>query len=209
MPSLSPPVIDPPQGRRDRKKTETRLALADAAIRLFDANGFDATTIDDIADAVDVSTRTFHRYFERKEDVVFGDQPERLARLIELLDGRPVDEPPLRSVRFALVEMARDWHRGGDVEAMRARLVASTPALRAASLARYDIWAATIAGFIARRSGGRRDDPWPSVAARCMTAAVIDARRRWAREGGDIARRVQSSLDLLTRLSAELAEAPR
>jgi AcrR family transcriptional regulator len=194
-------------GRRERKKLATRRALADAALRLFGQQGFDATTVEQIADAVDVSARTFHRYFERKEDVLFADHAERITKFRELLADRPASEAPLRSVRLALLVSTRELESRSDLELIRARLITQSPALRAYNLRYLDDWARAIAEHVAQRSHLKPDDPWPSIAGRCIMAAIIDARQRWVTEGGDRERRVRlvrSSLDLLTRLGGDL-----
>ncbi len=98
-------------GRRERKKQQTREALEATAWRLFQRKGYDQTTIEDITDAVDVSTRTFFRYFDSKEAVLFGDWRSDLERISELILARPADEPPLRALMQAalqLVELNRD-----------------------------------------------------------------------------------------------------
>src|SRR6476646_1972874 len=82
---------------RERKKQQTREGLASAAVELFIERGFDATTVEDIAAAADVSPRTFFRYYPTKEDVVVD--------LVERLAARPADEPLGRALR----EAARGW----------------------------------------------------------------------------------------------------
>jgi AcrR family transcriptional regulator len=195
-------------GRRERKKLATRRALADAALRLFDQQGFDATTVEQIARVVDVSARTFHRYFERKEDVLFADHAERISNFRALLAQRPVDEAPLRSVRLALLISTRELDSRADLEFIRARLITESPALRAYNLRYLDDWARAIAEHVALRTHSKPTDPWPSLAGRCTMAAVIDARQRWVTEGGDSERRVRlvrTGLDLLIRLGTEFA----
>ena len=195
-------------GRRVRKKLATRRALADAALRLFDQQGFDSTTVEQIADAVDVSARTFHRYFERKEDVLFADHAERIAQFRSFLAQRPASEAPLRSVRHALLASTRELDGRSDLELIRARLITQSPALRAYNLRYLDDWARAIAEHVAERTNSKADDPWPSLAGRCTMAAVIDARQRWVTEGGDRERRVRlvrSGLDLLVRFGREFA----
>jgi AcrR family transcriptional regulator len=90
------------EGRRDRKKTETRTALREAAQRLFAERGFDATTVEEITDAVDVSRRTFFRYFGSKEDLLRLDAADLLPEMLETLRARPAAEPPLRSILATL-----------------------------------------------------------------------------------------------------------
>lgn len=90
------------EGRRDRKKTQTRTALREAAQRLFAEQGFDSTTVEEITDAVDVSRRTFFRYFASKDDLLGLDAADLLPGMLETLRARPVDEPPLHSILATL-----------------------------------------------------------------------------------------------------------
>src|SRR6266536_2598775 len=85
-----------PAGRRD-----VRAGLTAAAIDLFLANGYDATTADDIAEAAGVARRTFFRYFRAKEDAVFPDHDECLAKVQECLSTADPAEPPLVAVTRA------------------------------------------------------------------------------------------------------------
>jgi AcrR family transcriptional regulator len=89
-------------GRRDRKKNETRQALRDAAHRLFAEKGFSQTTIDDIAEAADVSRRTFFRYYASKDDLLRSDVSDLLPVMLAALRARPADEPPLAAILAAL-----------------------------------------------------------------------------------------------------------
>ncbi len=92
----------PAGGLRDRKKDETRQALRAAAHRLFAEKGFSRTTIDDIADAADVSRRTFFRYFDSKDDLLRVDVADLLPVMLAALRARPADEPPLAAILAAL-----------------------------------------------------------------------------------------------------------
>jgi AcrR family transcriptional regulator len=92
----------PVAGRRDRKKNETRQALRDAAHRLFAEKGFSQTTIDDIAEAADVSRRTFFRYYDSKDDLLRSDVSDLLPVMLAALRARPADEPPFAAILAAL-----------------------------------------------------------------------------------------------------------
>jgi AcrR family transcriptional regulator len=89
-------------GRRERKKLATRRALEESAMRLFTDKGFDGTTVEEIADAADVSARTFFRYFATKDEVLFGDHEPRLEAMRALLEQRPADEPIMVSLEALL-----------------------------------------------------------------------------------------------------------
>jgi TetR/AcrR family transcriptional regulator, regulator of mycofactocin system len=99
-------------GVRERKKQAARTALTEAALRLFQANGFDATTVNDIARLARMSPRTFFRYFDTKEDVVFQEAPKQLEALRRFLADRPSSETnavALRAALTAFAEVLEGW----------------------------------------------------------------------------------------------------
>jgi AcrR family transcriptional regulator len=95
-------------GLRDRKKERTRVALESAAIRLFDEHGYDETTVEQIAELADVSTRTFFRYYPTKADVLLRDQVARLSMVESFLAGRPHSEPIMGSLRALMLAITAD-----------------------------------------------------------------------------------------------------
>ncbi|MGH2930292.1 MAG: TetR/AcrR family transcriptional regulator, partial [Solirubrobacteraceae bacterium] len=88
--------------RRERKKRQTRDALVHAALALFIAKGYEQTAVREITDAVDVSERTFFRYFANKEDLALSFAKDHTDALIRELAARPLAEPPLVALRNAL-----------------------------------------------------------------------------------------------------------
>ncbi|MCO5985139.1 TetR/AcrR family transcriptional regulator [Actinoallomurus spadix] len=126
-------------GLRERKKRQTRRAIAEAALRLFAERGYEETTIADIAGAADVSPRTFFSYFPSKEDVVFAEIDERLTEVREGIDRRPADETPLESMRRIVLEMIEAIAaEHGEYGAIQVRLVLERPSLQARALKRMN-----------------------------------------------------------------------
>ncbi len=193
-----------PVSRRERRKRQTRRALQAAAVRLFAERGFEATTIGDITDAVDVGRRTFFRYFATKEDVLLPHNPDVLDRLREALAARPGDEPieaSLRAVIEAILgaeEYAPEEKR--ELILLRAELMATTPSLVARSLELQAAWEGVIAEAIAKRRGV---DAATDVPSRLLAAGVVAALRValevWVARGGtiDVASVVGEGLDAL------------
>ncbi len=104
-------------GLRERKKERTRRELEEAAHRLFRERGYEQTTVEDIAEVVGVSARTFFRYFDSKEAVLLGDWRAQLGSLSALILARPKDESLLDSARAlslgiaTMMEADRERHR--------------------------------------------------------------------------------------------------
>src|SRR5215468_2749734 len=123
-------------GRRERKKQLTKDALIAAALELFAAKGYDHTAVHEITDAVDVSERTFFRYFASKEDLVLSFIGEGATAFAGALAARPAQEEPLAAARNALQISIRDLSGGqGLANYLSAmRLIDSTPTLLAAYL---------------------------------------------------------------------------
>jgi AcrR family transcriptional regulator len=144
-------------GLRERKKQRTRWALVDAALDLFLAQGYESTTIDEIVAAVDVSQRTYFRYFAGKEDVALSFLTEYDDLFLAALAERPDDEPDVPAMRAAL-DVSLDAILASDREhAARFRklhgLIDGTPALVAGRLRRYAELEQAAAAVIARRMG--------------------------------------------------------
>lgn len=99
-------------GRRERKKLMLREALIEAAYNLFEEKGFEETRVEDITDKVDVSSRTFFRYFSSKEDVVLDYQEVEHDEVIVALRARPDGEPILTALRRAVVEVVHGCEMG-------------------------------------------------------------------------------------------------
>jgi AcrR family transcriptional regulator len=139
-------------GLRERKKARTREALHDAAMDLFSRQGFDGTTVEEIADACEVSPRTFFRYFPTKEDVLFGDSEQRSTALIETLAAQPLDLAPLDAIHAAMRGVARNYTEERDVLGARAKIVQGSPGLRAYKVEHQRGWEEALVAELGRRS---------------------------------------------------------
>lgn len=172
-------------GLRERKKERTRCALERAAMRLFRRDGFDATTVDDIALGVDVSPRTFFRYFASKEEVLFGDWRAQIASLRQVFEQRPPDEPILTSFRVLTQAMA------AQIEAERERYATlHGMAEHSASLGAYErqqilpAWESMLCEVLANRMAVDPTlDPRPGLTAAIGIAVVTHAKQRWLQAG--------------------------
>ncbi|MEU5024741.1 TetR family transcriptional regulator [Streptomyces milbemycinicus] len=184
-------VAPPPAGLRERKKQRTRAALVRSALELFTRNGYDHTTVDEIADAVDVSQRTFFRYFANKEEVAFAAQDVAESHFFAALCDRPADEAPLAALHGAVLDA---WDTIGEAVAqlvpqdLHLRMycvIESTPALLAEHLRRTAELEERLAREIARREGLDIDtDPRPRLVVAAFGGVVRVAGRLWGERQG-------------------------
>ncbi|MEV7343791.1 TetR family transcriptional regulator [Streptomyces sp. NPDC093544] len=182
----------PRPGLRELKKQRTRDALLRAALELFTTQGYERTTVDEITEAVDVSQRTFFRYFAGKEEVALFTQRLTESRFLAAVRERPPHEAPLEALRRSVLE---SWDTIGEaIEAvipielhMRTfQLIESTPALLAVHLRRSAELEEEIARVIAEREGLDMDaDPRPRVAVAVFSGVMRVTGRLWGR-GEDI-----------------------
>ena len=98
-----------PPGRRERKKRETRAALTAAALRLALEKGPDNVTVEEIAEAADVSVRTFFNYFPHKEHAILGRNPEHLELALERLRTAPAEQSPLTTMWLVVRDVLATW----------------------------------------------------------------------------------------------------
>ncbi|MCP3821193.1 TetR family transcriptional regulator [Streptomyces sp. A3M-1-3] len=176
----------PPAGLRELKKQRTRDALLRVALELFTTKGYERTTVDEIADAVEVSQRTFFRYFANKEEAAFAVQDLVESHFYASMLERPAHEGPFEAMRNAVLG---SWDTIGEAIAevvpvelhMRAyQLIESTPALLAVHLRRSAELEEKVARLIAEREGLDVDtDPRPRVAVAAFSGVMRVTGRLW------------------------------
>jgi AcrR family transcriptional regulator len=138
-------------GLRERKKARTREALHDAAMALFTRQGFDGTTVEEIAEACEVSPRTFFRYFHTKEDALFTDADDRRATLLAVLADRPAGEPPVVALHAAMRALASDYRHDRAELVARSKVVAGSPQLQAYKAEHQHGWEAAVVDALEQR----------------------------------------------------------
>ena len=162
-------LVEPPRvGLRERKKAKTRAAIQDHALRLFREHGYDETSVEDIAEAAEVSPSTFFRYFPTKEDVVLYDAFDPI--LIEAFLSQPRDLSPIQAMRVAM-RIALSDSTGAWVTQQRERatLLMAVPELRRRMLDEFVVGMEPFAVALAQRVGRPPDD----FAVRNLVAAVL------------------------------------
>ncbi|MFJ3584231.1 TetR family transcriptional regulator [Streptomyces sp. NPDC090127] len=175
-------------GLRERKKQRTRNALLRVALELFTTQGYEQTTVDEIADAVEVSQRTFFRYFASKEEVAFAVQQTVEERFVRALAERPAEEAPLDALRNAVLSA---WDSIGEaiMEVVPVELylrtfqmIESTPALLAVHLRRSMEMEEAIARLVAAREDVDLDeDPRPRIVVAAFSGVMRVTGQLWGR----------------------------
>jgi AcrR family transcriptional regulator len=171
----------PAPGLRQRKRQQTRERLTQAAMALFLERGFEATTLDDIAAAADISRRNFFHYFASKEDVVFAWQEESTAALITAVAARPANESMLAAAENAILAMVMELKPGEAIAI--ARLKRDNPALQARDQVKHEKLERALAEALSRRTGHKTEKLQARLVAMIATGAMRIGGELWAAEG--------------------------
>jgi AcrR family transcriptional regulator len=198
-----PPAAEPQASLRERKKLATRRTLRRVALDLVSQRGFAQVTVEDIAEAADVSPRTFFNYFPSKEAVLFGTSPDQFEAVRAGIRDAAPGESALTALGIVLVAEARSWAEelrelGPDAAGWLRRIKSAQvdPHLRAAHAAHLATSERLMAEALAERLGTDPDrDPYPGLLAAAATAVLRAALSFWAASGGEV------PLDQLTRLA--------
>jgi AcrR family transcriptional regulator len=187
--------VRPSLGRRDRKRLETRNGLAAVALELFAERGFDAVTVNDIAERADVDPSTFYRHFGSKEAVIFSDLEDWTGRLGDAVRSLPAELALLETMRAGIKHLAAMLLVDIDNERHRAELVESSPSVRAQGLAVREALIDDLALAIAERIDAEpaRDGRPHMLAASLILAA--NWYRRYVVRTGDEPRSADEAVD--------------
>jgi AcrR family transcriptional regulator len=190
---------EPLAERLREKRTEMMLSELEAvALRLFDERGFSDVTVQEIADEAQISVRTFYRYCPTKEDVLQLRIDRRSEALRAALSATPVDEPPLHSLRVALVEAVS----AEDLALLRRwiTVISATPSvLRGVMGGIYLKTRMVLAEFFGARLGLPNEALIPTMLAAAVGGVLEAAQTQWFFSGGELVTMISDSLEVLER----------
>jgi TetR/AcrR family transcriptional regulator, regulator of mycofactocin system len=176
---LTGKAVDVAGSRRGRPPGTSRRELELIALRLFTDQGFDSTTIEQIAAEAGVSKRTFFRYFSSKAGLLWSEFDREVDTIRAALAEVPATVPMMDAIRRAVV--TANHYGPQDVPELRIRmhLISSVPALQSSTAVHYDAWERAISDFAATRIGQPADSLYPLAVGRATLAACRAAYDRW------------------------------
>ncbi|MEJ3746586.1 TetR family transcriptional regulator [Actinomycetes bacterium KLBMP 9797] len=184
-------------GLRERKKQKTRWSIQEHALRLFQEQGYDQTTVDQIAAAAEVSPSTFFRYFKTKEDVVLQDEYDPIFE--ELLVTAPQELAPVATVRYALRTALASFDETEVAKVIqRTNLMTGVPAVRMRLLDNLVGALDVLAAAAASRTGRQPESTWARAFAGACVGAMLSAMFAWSAS--------DRSTDFIDELDQALAE---
>lgn len=180
-----------------RPAVTSRAELEQICLSIFSQQGFDVTSVDEIASAAGIGRRTFFRYFKSKNDAVWGDFDVQLESFEAWFDRCPADVPVIDAIRSAVI--AFNSFDGAAAVSLRNRMtvILSSPALQAYSTLRYAAWRGVVARFAAGRLGIAERDLIPQTLGHLALGAALAAYEHWLSSDEDLIPILQQSLSLL------------
>lgn len=194
-------------GLRERKKLKTRMAIRDATYALIKEQGYDATTVEQIADRAEVSPSTVFRYFPAKEDIVLTDEYDSLVE--GLLRERPAHEPVRESLRWAIrkamtMALTDNPDHGQEEMLLRVRLMVEVPQVRSRLMESMSVTGRLMCRALAERTGRHENDLEVRVYAMGLMGALLETMIYWVE--GDCR---EDILELIDRTLDVCADLPR
>ena len=180
MPEMPGTETRPP----GRRPSTTRASIVDVALDLFSRQGYDATSVDQIAEAAHISRRTLFRYFPGKAAIAWGEFDEQIDLMLGYLDGVPENTPPRDALADALIAFNTFPREQTEAHRLRMRLLLGVDELQAHSTLVYADWRRAVAGFVAARLGQTVDDLVPAATAHAALGIALSAYRLWVAEPG-------------------------
>jgi len=171
-----------PSGLRERKKQKTKAAIQRAAMRLFKKQGYEETTVEQIAAAADISESTFFNYFPNKEDVVIYDEYDPM--MFAALETAPKGETLAQTFDRLLSQLGDVFVSDREVILERAKLSLEEPELRARAWGELEKARDAFAAIIAKRTGREPGDFEVQLTAMTLIAAGFQAMIEWVRADG-------------------------
>jgi AcrR family transcriptional regulator len=185
-------------GLRARKRIAAMRRIQVVALDLFDERGFEAVTIEQIAERAEVSPSSVYRYFGTKEQLVLHDEFD--LQLLDVVQTELASNPPVEAVRRAISAlMTQFFGRDEDLARRKIRYWAEEPAVQAAAAQQSDQFAQLVAGALAEAAGHRADDLDVQVIAATLVWSLIAAARHWYASGfaNPLEDELQHALDLV------------
>ncbi|MET3804042.1 mycofactocin system transcriptional regulator [Nakamurella sp. UYEF19] len=182
-----------------RPPVTSRAELEQISLTMFSAQGFEVTSVEEIAAAAGIGRRTFFRYFKSKNDAIWGDFDTQLDRFTQWFDQCPPEMPILAAIQAGVVEFNSFDASATRLLKDRMRIILSSPALQAYSTLRYGAWRAVIVAFAAARLGVPKTALVPRTLGHLALGAALAAYEQWlATDDTDLIPLLQQSLSILT-----------
>ncbi|MFJ9248165.1 TetR/AcrR family transcriptional regulator [Streptomyces sp. NPDC101776] len=197
-PSPFSPAERPQLGLRERKKIKTREAIRTATYALVKEQGYDATTIEQIAERAEVSPSTVFRYFPTKEDIVLTDEFDPI--IMEELRARPADEPWMDTLRYVMQKAIRLGIKDDpEVARLRTHLMVQIPAVRSRMMESMSVTGTMLCEAIAERTGRDPESLEVRVYAMAIIGGLMETSLYWAEKGhrDDFTDLVDRTLDVM------------
>jgi AcrR family transcriptional regulator len=181
---------------RDVARQAVRDEVLTQAWTLFAAQGFEATTIDQVAEAAGMSRRTFFRYFAGKDELILARILEAGERVAATLEGRPADEPAWPALRAAFEIVIRPQEVNGEISRTLQHLLREEPGVRGINQERLWRWQQLLVPLVAVRMPDGPDAPLrASVVVGAALACLDAAQEAWLSAGPSSPRRLGDLLD--------------